>query len=992
MNLLQRICPTVLQSVPASNSSGFATVALVCLGCLSLVSLAQADTLQFANAAFSKLEGNSGSSNATITVSRTGVGNGAIEVTYATSDGTATAGSDYTAKTSVCKWKDDRAGAFLLMFDDGHHSQVSQVIPNLHARDMIATFYVPTAWITVSFLGDSAVILGNHSKNHQQLSAPTYEAAKTEQIDPSQEFFRNNAAGNWPRLISFARPGFGPEENWWLEFAGGWEENAPDFIRLMDENNLIKRPPFGSARAGGSPASAQYGYITTANSALAVADLAINDKKMEYIIFHNIEIPGVTAIPFYGFTFDNSEFIAFLDGLKTRMDNKQLWITDHISYHQYEKQRESAVVTTLEYSDTRIRLTVTDGVDDILYNQPLTMKTEVPSGWTNVRVTQNNITTDRPVVNGIVRYDVKSNGAEVTLSPTTVSSPGSIQFSSATYTHPEGNTGTTLATITATRTGGSSGAVSVSYATGNGTATAGSDYTAASGLLTWDEGETGPKNFTISIIGDTTTEADETVNLTLSNPTGGATLGTPATAVLTITNDDASSGATRFWKGTGTWTDANSWSLSSGGSYNQTWVSGDAAVFDVAGSTITGATTNFSSITANESVILTAGGTLGTGGTAAIVTVAATKTLNTGSQTWASNSGFIKNGAGLWVMQGGSYTGNFTMNAGTIAMANINALGGTSATRTLTLNGGTIRSNGTTVRDLGTRFGGGIIIGGDMILGAAAPTEGAMSFGNNVTLGAATRQIATEGTVTLSGIISGDPGAGITKAGAGTLTLSNANTYTGPTTVNTGTLVLAAGSSTSAITVKDGAFLGFTIGSSITSNAALTLETGAKIRITGAPTLASYTLFTASGITGSPVLETAIPGYALVKDGSTLKLNAVTDGYSSWSASYAGGQTPELDWDNDGMPNGIEYFINPAAGFTANPAITGANTITWPNGGNIPASAYGTRFAVQTSTNLQSWTDVPANQLTTNTDGPGGALTYTITSPAPLYIRLKVTP
>ena len=508
--------------------------------------------------------------------------------------------------TIVCKWKDDMTGVFLLMFDDGHHSQVSQVIPNLHARDMTATFYVPTDWITDSFLGDSAVILGNHSKNHQQMSAPTYEAAKTEQIDPSQEFFRNNAAGNWPRLISFARPGFGPEENWWLEFAGGWEENATDFIRLMDENNLIKRPPFGSARAGGSPASAQYGYITTANSALAVADLAINDKKMEYIIFHNIEIPSVPPSTLYGFTFVNSEFIAFLNGLKTRMDNKQLWITDHISYHQYEKQRESAVVTTLEYSDTRIRLTVTDGVDDILYNQPLTMKTEVPSGWTTVVVTQNNITTERPVVNGIVRYDVKSNGAEVTL----------------------------------------------------------------------------------------------------SNPAGGATLGTPATAVLTITNDDVSNATTKYWDGAGTWTDANSWSLSSGGPYNKSWASGDTAVFDVAGSTITGADVTVSSITANEGVTFTAGGTLSTGGGVATITVKKVwPPLVFGSQAIASDAGFIKDGPGTWSLNGGNYTGNFTINAGTVAMQNVNALGGTKTTRTLTLNGGQIRSSGVVDRDLGTRGG-----------------------------------------------------------------------------------------------------------------------------------------------------------------------------------------------------------------------------------------------------------------------------------------------
>jgi hypothetical protein len=84
--------------------------------------------------------------------------------------------------------------------------------------------------------------------------------------------------------------------------------------------------------------------------------------------------------------------------------------------------------------------------------------------------------------------------------------------------------------------------------------------------------------------------------------------------------------------------------------------------------------------------------------------------------------------------------------------------------------------------------------------------------------------------------------------------------------------------------------------------------------------------------------------------------------------------------------------MNAAAGFTANPGLNGGMTITWPNGGNIPSSAYGIQYVVQTSDNLRDWTNVPSGQLTTNTDGPGGSLTYTITNPAPFYIRLKVTP
>ena len=112
---------------------------------------------------------------------------------------------------------------------------------------------------------------------------------------------------------------------------------------------------------------------------------------------------------------------------------------------------------------------------------------------------------------------------------------GTIQFSSATYSVNE-NGGS--ATITVTRTGGSSGAVGVSYATSNGTATAGSDYTSTSGTLSWANGDTSSKTFSIPILDDSAYEGNETVNLTLSSPTGEATLGSPSTAVLTIVDND----------------------------------------------------------------------------------------------------------------------------------------------------------------------------------------------------------------------------------------------------------------------------------------------------------------------------------------------------------------------------------------------------------------------------------------------------------------------
>jgi CSLREA domain-containing protein len=91
---------------------------------------------------------------------------------------------------------------------------------------------------------------------------------------------------------------------------------------------------------------------------------------------------------------------------------------------------------------------------------------------------------------------------------------------------------------------GSSGTASVNYATSNGTATAGAsctsgvDYLPTSGTLTWNNNDSSSRQFTVVICNDGVMEGDETINLTLSNPTGTGALGSPSTAVLTISTDD----------------------------------------------------------------------------------------------------------------------------------------------------------------------------------------------------------------------------------------------------------------------------------------------------------------------------------------------------------------------------------------------------------------------------------------------------------------------
>lgn len=112
--------------------------------------------------------------------------------------------------------------------------------------------------------------------------------------------------------------------------------------------------------------------------------------------------------------------------------------------------------------------------------------------------------------------------------------PGTLQFSTAAASVAE-NAGSVRVYVN--RVGGAAGAASVSYATANGTATAGADYTAASGTLTWADQDNEQKYVDIAILDNAVYEGDEVFYVNLSGATGAA-LGNPMTIAVTIVDDE----------------------------------------------------------------------------------------------------------------------------------------------------------------------------------------------------------------------------------------------------------------------------------------------------------------------------------------------------------------------------------------------------------------------------------------------------------------------
>jgi fibronectin-binding autotransporter adhesin len=331
-----------------------------------------------------------------------------------------------------------------------------------------------------------------------------------------------------------------------------------------------------------------------------------------------------------------------------------------------------------------------------------------------------------------------------------------------------------------------------------------------------------------------------------------------------------------------------------------------------------------------------------------------------------SNGGFVKEGSATVRLDGANtFVGGTTLNAGELQYGNVAAFG----TGTLTINGG-----GIVARGAGGVLSNNVVANANFYLGATGIGSG-MGFSGTVNLGGGSRTITLPGGVdlTISGVISN---GALTKAGTSKLTLTGTNTYAGATTVTAGTLVVDGDAIPNTGTlVIDGGVV----------DPAGNIEQVSRLFF-GAVEQAANKTYGAVG-SGADVENDT---YFLPGSFGLVQVQAAAGGYSSW-ASNVNSQTADLDFNNDGVDNGVAYFMNNAGTISLPGPVGGA--VSWTNGGNIAADQYGTQYVVQTSQTLVTWTNVPVGSLTTNTTGPGGSLTYTLpTGQGKWFVRLVVTP
>jgi autotransporter-associated beta strand protein len=423
--------------------------------------------------------------------------------------------------------------------------------------------------------------------------------------------------------------------------------------------------------------------------------------------------------------------------------------------------------------------------------------------------------------------------------------------------------------------------------------------------------------------------------------------------------------------------------------------------------TLLGSSTTFGDITVDGGTLAAnasagTGTALGAASDTRIITVNNTGILSFGAANVLTSNFSSISVPSLVINAGGTVTNNVAGN---------NALGN------VTLNGGTLTATDGHATYGAFNINGDIISTGTSTISRTGSAVMMLTSQGANGVNTASNIEVTSGTLTISAPL-GDLAvaeskiSGLNKTGSGTLVLSGANFFTGGTTVAEGTLELT-----------DDAQLKFVLGATsgtttnISGAGTVTLSGDFVIDTTAADALFSGTwlIEDVTSLTGAYGSTFTVLGFADIGsnkwektvgikkytfDETTGILTLESPGYSSWATTNGAGANLNDDHDNDGVANGIEYFIGGptgnTTGFTPLPGVvnnSGTLSVTWTKAPGY-TGVYGTDFVVETSATLSGvWTPQTATPTAGFTVTFPSATEVKFTFPAGTtnFARLKVT-
>lgn len=316
----------------------------------------------------------------------------------------------FDTKLRVTKWADDKQSAFTFSFDDGSLSHYLNAAPILNQFGFKSTFNVMPPFLTETLpgiwrygtwpmfiqLADEGHEIASHTMNHFYLTSLPVGDTITEgtalyELYQSKKKIEERIPGY--KCITMAYPYSDRNEfvdsltSLFYEAArsAAIEPNDYSLNYFYDLNSYVVH--FDLPRNTlADDLDELYAFMSWTHNSILNEQWAI---MMVHEMVPQSELPDLVNQGLYE-PISNEWFTYLCDWIKTRSDNKEIWVETTANVVRYMKQRDNYEYQIISSTTDEIKINITDDLDDEIYNYPLSVYVSIPEDWNYVLFTQSN--------------------------------------------------------------------------------------------------------------------------------------------------------------------------------------------------------------------------------------------------------------------------------------------------------------------------------------------------------------------------------------------------------------------------------------------------------------------------------------------------------------------------------------------------------------------------------------------------------------------------
>lgn len=308
----------------------------------------------------------------------------------------------------VGTWSGFRAAAVTYTFDDGYMPNTySKAVPLFNEYGYKLTLYpcplYSLTWSNIEAAGAQGHEVGSHTMTHPDLSSLD-EADQIYELSQSQATINSHIPGN--QCLTIALPYcIEGDESLMASYYIAARTCASSTPNPATPSNFYQIQCTILGTASG---------IDTTTEITAIDDEAASSGGWAVFLIHAIDSDNGYSPLSYTVL---SQSVAYLDA-----HSDTFWVNTFLNVVKYIKERNDVSISETSNTGDTITLSITDTLDDTIYDYSITIRRPVPDGWEHIKVTQDGDIIDSSIVEvnstDYIMFDVVPDDGEVIMSNT----------------------------------------------------------------------------------------------------------------------------------------------------------------------------------------------------------------------------------------------------------------------------------------------------------------------------------------------------------------------------------------------------------------------------------------------------------------------------------------------------------------------------------------------------------------------------------------------